>query len=252
MQGVDAKSLGAFCRNFPFIAWSLLGGDGCSRRCKYSKLIEELCLTGAVGSRRFRTDFLQELPTPGTGPHFDTSVPNNLTGLVGKTAYLNCRVKNLGNRTVSNGNMLVFSVFAESGDLFVSWYNSQKVQRAICVSLFRWGGWRATAHWLLPWLRNCRTAEVSHKPRKSRRFLQCNLRIRNANLADLPFHCIPAATLKSVSSLAIVVYRDLVRFFVLHSYKVTDLLLRFGTGILMLEQIISYSIQPVIGIYFCV
>lgn len=57
--------------------------------------------SGAVGSRKFRTDFLQELPTPGTGPYFDTTVPNNLTGLVGKTAYLNCRVKNLGNRTVS-------------------------------------------------------------------------------------------------------------------------------------------------------
>ncbi|XP_021934398.1 zwei Ig domain protein zig-8 [Zootermopsis nevadensis] len=60
-----------------------------------------LLVHGAAGTRRFRTDFLQELPTPGTGPHFDTSVPNNLTGLVGKTAYLNCRVKNLGNRTVS-------------------------------------------------------------------------------------------------------------------------------------------------------
>ncbi|XP_014249315.1 zwei Ig domain protein zig-8 [Cimex lectularius] len=55
----------------------------------------------AAGSRRFRTDFLQELPTPGTGPTFDTSVPNNITGLVGKTAYLKCRVKNLGNKTVS-------------------------------------------------------------------------------------------------------------------------------------------------------
>ncbi|XP_054286482.1 zwei Ig domain protein zig-8-like [Macrosteles quadrilineatus] len=56
---------------------------------------------GADGSRRFRTDFLQDLPTPGTGPSFDTSIPSNLTGLVGKTAYLNCRVRNLGNRTVS-------------------------------------------------------------------------------------------------------------------------------------------------------
>lgn len=60
-----------------------------------------LFFPGAVGSRKFRTEFLQELPTPGTGPYFDTSVPSNLTGLVGKTAYLNCRVKNLGNRTVS-------------------------------------------------------------------------------------------------------------------------------------------------------
>jgi hypothetical protein len=70
--------------------------------------VSELCLAGCGGSRRFRTDFLQELPTPGTGPHFDSSVPNNLTGLVGKTAYLNCRVKNLGNRTVSTQISFVF------------------------------------------------------------------------------------------------------------------------------------------------
>ncbi|XP_052567247.1 zwei Ig domain protein zig-8-like isoform X5 [Culex pipiens pallens] len=53
-------------------------------------------------SRKFRTDFLQEWPTPGTGPYFDTaSIPSNITGLVGKTVLLVCKVKNLGNRTVS-------------------------------------------------------------------------------------------------------------------------------------------------------
>ncbi|XP_004536515.1 uncharacterized protein LOC101452983 [Ceratitis capitata] len=53
-------------------------------------------------SKRFFTDFLQDLPTPGTGgPTFDTSVQTNITGLVGKTVKLTCRVKNLGNRTVS-------------------------------------------------------------------------------------------------------------------------------------------------------
>lgn len=34
-------------------------------------------------------------------PYFDISVPNNVTALVGKSAYLSCRVRNLGNRTVS-------------------------------------------------------------------------------------------------------------------------------------------------------
>ncbi|XP_049820380.1 zwei Ig domain protein zig-8 [Aethina tumida] len=52
------------------------------------------------GSRKFR-DFLQEWPTPGTGPYFDTSINSNITGLVGKTVVIHCRVKNLGNRTVS-------------------------------------------------------------------------------------------------------------------------------------------------------
>ncbi|XP_044737636.1 zwei Ig domain protein zig-8-like [Chrysoperla carnea] len=35
------------------------------------------------------------------GPYFDTSVSRNVTALVGKTASLVCRVKNLGNRTIS-------------------------------------------------------------------------------------------------------------------------------------------------------
>lgn len=35
------------------------------------------------------------------GPYFDKSASRNVTALLGKTAYLNCRVKNLGNKTVS-------------------------------------------------------------------------------------------------------------------------------------------------------
>ncbi|KAK9754572.1 hypothetical protein QE152_g1150 [Popillia japonica] len=56
--------------------------------------------TGAEdsSSKKFR-DFLQEWPTPGTGPYFDTNINSNITGLVGKTVLLHCRVKNLGNRT---------------------------------------------------------------------------------------------------------------------------------------------------------
>ncbi|XP_046737511.1 zwei Ig domain protein zig-8-like isoform X1 [Diprion similis] len=59
------------------------------------------CGGEVFGSRRFWTDFLEEWPTPGTGPYFDTTVQSNVTGLVGKTVHLVCKVKNLGNRTVS-------------------------------------------------------------------------------------------------------------------------------------------------------
>ncbi|XP_070489888.1 zwei Ig domain protein zig-8-like isoform X2 [Chironomus tepperi] len=55
----------------------------------------------AGNSRKFRTEFLQDSPTPGTGPYFDTTISSNVTGLVGKTVHLVCKVKNLGNRTVS-------------------------------------------------------------------------------------------------------------------------------------------------------
>lgn len=39
------------------------------------------------------------------GPYFDKSASKNVTALVGKTAHLNCRVRNLGNRSVSNFNL---------------------------------------------------------------------------------------------------------------------------------------------------
>ncbi|KAI4488516.1 hypothetical protein M0802_011556 [Mischocyttarus mexicanus] len=53
------------------------------------------------GIRRLKADIFQEWPSQEKGPYFDTSVPSNMTGLVGKTIQLVCKVKNLGNRTVS-------------------------------------------------------------------------------------------------------------------------------------------------------
>ncbi|KAG5672143.1 hypothetical protein PVAND_002297 [Polypedilum vanderplanki] len=35
-----------------------------------------------------------------SGPYFDVAASKNVTALLGKTAYLNCRVKNLGNKTM--------------------------------------------------------------------------------------------------------------------------------------------------------
>lgn len=34
-------------------------------------------------------------------PYFDASIPSNITAVVGKSAFLRCRVRNLGNKTVS-------------------------------------------------------------------------------------------------------------------------------------------------------
>ncbi|KAJ4434989.1 hypothetical protein ANN_23561 [Periplaneta americana] len=42
------------------------------------------------------------LPLGRNEPYFDTMTPRNVTALVGKSAYLSCRVRNLGNKTVSN------------------------------------------------------------------------------------------------------------------------------------------------------
>jgi len=39
--------------------------------------------------------------SPEIGPYFDVTLSSNVTGLAGETVQLTCRVKNLGNRTVS-------------------------------------------------------------------------------------------------------------------------------------------------------
>lgn len=53
------------------------------------------------------------------GPYFDKTASKNVTALVGHTAYLNCRVRNLGNRTVSNST-IVMDVFTTYNYLFSS------------------------------------------------------------------------------------------------------------------------------------
>lgn len=42
-------------------------------------------------------------------PHFDMSTPRNVTALVGKNAYLSCRVRNLGNKSVSPERNLIYA-----------------------------------------------------------------------------------------------------------------------------------------------
>ncbi|XP_055710390.1 zwei Ig domain protein zig-8-like [Phlebotomus papatasi] len=70
-------------------------------------------------------------PVINRGPYFDTSASKNVTALVGKTAYLNCRVHNLGNRTVSwirhrDLHLLTVGRFTYTSDLrFQSVHNPQ-------------------------------------------------------------------------------------------------------------------------------
>lgn len=47
-----------------------------------------------------------EMP-PLRGPYFDTTFSKNMTALVGRNAFLYCRVRNLGNRTVSQLTLLL-------------------------------------------------------------------------------------------------------------------------------------------------
>lgn len=61
-------------------------------------------------------EFVQHPPLD-RGPYFDTSASKNVTALVGTTTYLNCRVRNLGNKTVSS---LRLHAVAPFNDLILS------------------------------------------------------------------------------------------------------------------------------------
>jgi len=54
------------------------------------------------------------------GPYFDKAFSKNVTALLGKTAYLNCRVKNLGNKTVSCNMLPVCSFLPEPNGIEIS------------------------------------------------------------------------------------------------------------------------------------
>lgn len=47
---------------------------------------------------------------PRGQPYFDAVAPRNVTALVGKSAYLTCKVKNLGNKTVRLTKNILFYI----------------------------------------------------------------------------------------------------------------------------------------------
>ncbi|XP_028169315.1 uncharacterized protein LOC114359217 [Ostrinia furnacalis] len=64
--------------------------------------------TVSESSRRFRAEFLEDVPQTAGSPYFDPSTPENVTGLVGHPVTLLCKVKNLQNRTESLSLITLF------------------------------------------------------------------------------------------------------------------------------------------------
>lgn len=54
-----------------------------------------------VNNNQFEVEETTSIEIPVIGPHFDYTGFKNITTLVGSTAYLKCRVRNIGNKTIS-------------------------------------------------------------------------------------------------------------------------------------------------------
>lgn len=57
-----------------------------------------------------------------TGPYFDAHIPNNVTAIVGKSAFLRCKVRNLGNKTVSSLYFFVYKTHSNANPTHFSWH----------------------------------------------------------------------------------------------------------------------------------
>lgn len=57
-------------------------------------------------------------PPKWSEPYFDISVQNNVTALVGKSAYLSCRVRNLGNKTVCICAICIFTICITFSEIY--------------------------------------------------------------------------------------------------------------------------------------
>lgn len=71
---------------------------GCVVKCQMNRIPEE---PNSIQDNEAVKSDLSNLVHSRYEPYFDALIPKNVTALVGKSAYLTCRVRNLGNRTVS-------------------------------------------------------------------------------------------------------------------------------------------------------
>lgn len=62
------------------------------------------------------TTTLYSLTSKWSEPYFDAMIQKNVTALVGKSAYLSCKVRNLGNKTVSKSFYHEHYIFLNSAN----------------------------------------------------------------------------------------------------------------------------------------
>lgn len=99
-------------------------------------VILPVCGYGELSSRPARSSPNVDMDIPSIrGPYFDRSVSKNVTALVGRNAFLYCRVRNLGNRTVSEFCIVIptwiFKLFCSlTTELFTKLKRNSDVQHS--------------------------------------------------------------------------------------------------------------------------
>lgn len=91
----------------------------------------------ALAAQKESTGNSLEFSGSRSGPYFDKAASKNVTALLGKTTYLNCRVKNLGNKTVSTvSEFIQYTYSATRGAVMMKITCTDRVQNEVLYREF--------------------------------------------------------------------------------------------------------------------
>ncbi|XP_015593669.1 peroxidasin homolog [Cephus cinctus] len=107
---------------------------------------------------------------PKTEPTFDFSQPTNVTALIGKTAYLTCRVRNLGDKTVSWIRYRDIHILTAGAYTYTSDQRYQALHRQNSGQNSEWSEWTLCIKWAQERDQGIYECQISTVPVKAHQF----------------------------------------------------------------------------------
>ncbi|KAK0163135.1 hypothetical protein PV327_006843 [Microctonus hyperodae] len=103
-------------------------------------------------------------------PTFDFTQPTNVTALIGKTAYLTCRVRHLGNKTVSWVRLRDIHILTTGAYTYTSDQRFQALHRPNNGQNSEWSEWTLCIKWAQERDQGIYDCQISTIPLKSHQF----------------------------------------------------------------------------------
>ncbi|XP_053594152.1 zwei Ig domain protein zig-8-like [Microplitis mediator] len=103
-------------------------------------------------------------------PTFDFNQPTNVTALIGKTAYLTCRVRHLGNKTVSWVRLRDIHILTTGAYTYTSDQRFQALHRQNTGQNNEWSEWTLCIKWAQERDQGIYDCQISTIPLKSHQF----------------------------------------------------------------------------------
>ncbi|XP_043683268.1 cell adhesion molecule 2-like [Vespula pensylvanica] len=136
-------------------------------------------------SNRARQQILDNSSGLKPDPSFDYSQNTNVTALIGKTAYLICRVRNLGDKTVSWVRHRDIHILTAGTYTYTSDQRFQALYQKTPISNSEWSEWSLCIKWAQERDQGIYECQISTIPVKSQHF-QLNVVVPTATILGGP------------------------------------------------------------------